>query len=68
MKQVSIRELHLRSLAIVHEVQKRRTPVLITERGRTVAKIILVAASTRSVFGCMAGTAKIVGDVESPVW
>jgi antitoxin (DNA-binding transcriptional repressor) of toxin-antitoxin stability system len=51
----------------MEEVKKYRTPVVITKKGRPVAKLVPPDAPAADVFGCMAGTARIVGDIEAPV-
>ena len=54
-------------LRVVEEVKKYRTPVVITKKGRPVAKLVPSDAPATDVFGCMAGTARILGDIEAPV-
>ena len=54
-------------LRVMEEVKKYRTPVVITKKGRPVAKLVPADTPAADVFGCVAGTAKIVGDVEAPV-
>ena len=56
-----------RCLRVMEEVKKYRVPVVITKKGRPVAKLVPPDAGATDVFGCMAGTAKIVGDVEAPI-
>ena len=51
----------------MEEVKKYRAPVVITKKGRPVAKLVPADAAAVNVFGCMAGTARIVGGVEAPV-
>lgn len=56
-----------RCLQVMDEVQKSRKEVVITKRGVPVAKIVPVADETPDIFGCMAGTVRIVGDIVGPV-
>lgn len=56
-----------RCLRVMEDVKKYRIPVVITKKGRAVAKLVPADAPVTDVFGCMAGTAKIIGDVEAPV-
>jgi prevent-host-death family protein len=56
-----------RCLRVMEEVKKYRVPVVITKKGRPVAKLVPPDSPAADVFGCMAGTARIVGDVEAPV-
>jgi prevent-host-death family protein len=60
-------EFKARCLRVMEEVKKYRTAVVITKKGRPVAKLVPADAPAADVFGCMAGTARIVGDVEAPV-
>jgi prevent-host-death family protein len=60
-------EFKARCLRVMEDVKKYRTPVVITKKGRPVAKLVPPDAPATDVFGCMAGTARIVGDVEAPV-
>jgi prevent-host-death family protein len=60
-------EFKARCLRVMEDVKKYRTPVVITKKGRPVAKLVPPDAAAADVFGCMAGTARIVGDIEAPV-
>ena len=60
-------EFKARCLRVMEEVKKYRTTVVITKKGRAVAALVPTEAPPTDVFGCMAGTARIVGDVEAPV-
>jgi prevent-host-death family protein len=67
MKTMGAGEFKARCLRVMEDVKKYRTPVVITKKGRPVAKLVPPDAPTSDVFGCMAGTARIVGDVEASV-
>jgi prevent-host-death family protein len=67
VKSMPAGEFKARCLRVMEEVKKYRTPVLITKKGRAVAKLVPPDAPATDVFGCMAGTARIVGDIEKPV-
>lgn len=67
MRTMPAGEFKARCLRVMEEVKKYRTPVVITKKGRAVAKLVPPDAPATDVFGCMAGTARIVGDVEAPV-
>jgi prevent-host-death family protein len=68
MRTIPAGEFKARCLRVMEEVKKYRVPVVITKKGRAVAKLVPPDAPATDVFGCMAGTAKIVGDVEAPVF
>ena len=67
MKTMPAGEFKARCLRVMEEVKKYRTPVVITKKGRPVAKLVPPDAPTTDVFGCMAGSARIGGDIEAPV-
>jgi prevent-host-death family protein len=54
-------------LKIMDEVQSGREPVLITKKGKPVARLVPVDAPARDVFGCLSGELEIAGDIVSPV-
>ena len=56
-----------RCLAIMDEVQAKRQSVVITKRGRPVAKLVPVEEKKDQIFGFLKGKGKVVGDVVSPV-
>ena len=67
MKTMGAGEFKARCLRVMEDVKKYRIPVVITKKGRPVAKLVPPDSPAADVFGCMAGTARIVGDVEGPV-
>ena len=56
-------------LAIMDEVQAKRQAVVITKRGKPVAKLVPVVKEKDEIFGFMKGkgTVEIKGDIVSPV-
>jgi len=54
-------------LAVMEDVRRTRNPVLITKRGRPVAKLVPADSSSDDFIGRLEGVVKIVGDIESPV-
>ena len=67
MKTMPAGEFKARCLRVMEDVKKYRTPVVITKKGRPVAKLVPPDTPVTDVFGCMVGTARIVGDVEEPI-
>jgi len=67
MKTMPAGEFKAKCLRVMEEVRKYRTPVVITKKGRPVAKLVPPDEPKRTVFGCMADKIKIVGNIESPV-
>jgi prevent-host-death family protein len=60
-------EFKAQCLRVMEKVRATRTPVVITKRGKPVAKLVPVDEPERDVFGCLAGEIEIVGDIESPI-
>ena len=54
-------------LKIMDEVKARREPVLVTKKGKPVARLVPVDEAPRDVFGCLAGELEIAGDILAPV-
>jgi prevent-host-death family protein len=54
-------------LRLMDEVQRRRTPIIITKRGKPVAKLVPFEEKPIDLFGYMAGTATIHGDIVGPL-
>jgi prevent-host-death family protein len=55
-------------LRLMDEVAQQRRPIIITKRGKPVAKLVPVdEQGPIDLFGYMAGTAKICGDIFNPI-
>ncbi len=68
MKSVPISEFKAKCLGLIEEVDKTRQPLRITRHGRPVAELIPAGPDRTTDFvGDMVGTAKIVGDIVSPI-
>jgi len=67
MKHMPAGKFKARCLSVMDDVNATGEPVIITKRGRAVAKVVPVASKKQDLFGFMAGEFKIVGDIESPV-
>ena len=64
---VSASEAKTHLLQLLKDVDAKRQPVVITRRGRAVARLVPVdAQQPRDIFGYMKGTIKITGDIVSP--
>ena len=53
-------------VAIMDEVQKKRQAVVITKRGKPVAKLVPVEEAKDDIFGFYKGKISILGDVVAP--
>jgi prevent-host-death family protein len=67
MKTIPAGEFKARCLRIMDEVRTKRVSVLITKKGRPVAKLVPADEDSDEVFGRLKGILEITGDVESPV-
>jgi len=67
MKSMRAGEFKARCLKVMDQVRATREPVIITKRGRPVAKLVPVDGRGDDIFGCLKGVMEIVGDIESPV-
>jgi prevent-host-death family protein len=67
MKAYPIGHFKAHCLRLMEEVRMKREPILITKRGRPIARVVPTADQPRDVFGCLADVLEIVGDVEAPL-
>ncbi len=67
MKTMAAGEFKVHCLSIMDEVQSKRESVLITKRGKPVAKLVPVEKEADDIFGFLAGKGKITGDIVSPI-
>ena len=67
MKTMPAGKFKAHCLKVMDQVRARREPVIITKKGVPVAKLVPAGERQVDVFGCMAGTAEIRGDIEAPV-
>jgi prevent-host-death family protein len=54
-------------LKVMDEVQSKRQAVLITKRGKPVAKLVPVEKEKDDIFGFYKGKIEIKGDIVSPI-
>jgi prevent-host-death family protein len=66
MKTIAAGSFKVHCLAIMDDVQSKRQAVLITKRGKPVAKLVPVEKETDDIFNFMKGKGSIVGDVVAP--
>ncbi len=68
MKKMAAGKFKVHCLAVMDEVQSKREAVLITKRGKPVAKLVPADKDTDDFYGFLAGKGKIVGDVVAPAF
>jgi prevent-host-death family protein len=54
-------------LRMMDEVARQRRPIIITKRGKPVAKLVPVEEKPIDLFGRMAGTIRICGNIVDPI-
>ena len=69
MEEISISEFKAKCLAILQRVNKTKKPIRVTRFGKPIAEVGPPSAvqEQRDWLGRMKGTAKITGDIISPV-
>ena len=67
IRQVPAASFKANCLRLMDEVATQRRPIIITKRGKPVAKLMPVEEEGISLFGRMAGTIKICGDIVGPI-
>ena len=66
MKRMAAGSFKAHCLAVMDEVQAKRETVVITKRGKPVAKLIPADKDTDEIYNFMRGKGRVVGDVVSP--
>jgi prevent-host-death family protein len=66
MKTIPAGQFKAHCLAIMDEVQAKRQAVVITKRGKPVAKLVPVEKEKDDIFGFFKGKIKVTGDILSP--
>jgi prevent-host-death family protein len=67
MKRIGAAEFKARCLALMEDVRSTREPLIITKRGKPVAKLVPINSKKDDWIGRLNGVMKIVGDIESPI-
>lgn len=67
MRSVTASEFKAKCLSLMDEVAETREPIIITKRGKAVAKLTPVVDRPKSLFGAMKGQIEILGDIVSPL-
>jgi prevent-host-death family protein len=68
MKTMAAGKFKAHCLAIMDEVQSKREAVMITKRGKPVAKLVPADKDRDDFYGFFAGKGKIVGDIIAPAF
>jgi len=68
MKTMPAGAFKVHCLRVMDEVQSRREAVIITKRGKPVAKLVPIENEKDDIFGFFKGKIEIKGDVVSPAF
>lgn len=67
MREVSATEFKAKCLHLMDEVQATGEDIIVTKRGRPVARLVAHRPPGRSLLGLFKGEFEIVGDIMSPI-
>jgi prevent-host-death family protein len=67
VKTIAAGEFKSRCLTLMEDVRSTRQPLVITKRGKPVAKLVPVGDEKDNFIGRLEGVIRIVGDIESPL-
>ena len=66
MKKMAAGKFKALCLRLMDEVEATREPLVITKKGRPVAKLVPADGPPKDIFGCMRDRVEIVGDIVAP--
>jgi prevent-host-death family protein len=67
MRKIAAGEFKAKCLALMEDVRSTREPIVITKRGKPVAKLVPAETEKDDWIGRLKGVIQIVGDIESPM-
>jgi prevent-host-death family protein len=67
MKKIAAGEFKARCLTLMEDVRSTREPLVITKRGKPVAKLVPADDEKDDFIGRLEGVFRVVGDIESPI-
>lgn len=67
IQEVPAGEFKARCLKLMDEVRTTRRPLVITKRGKPVAKLVPIEEDVPTLFGRLKGTVTIHGDIIGPI-
>lgn len=66
MRKMAAGSFKSKCLAVMDEVQAKHETVVITKRGKPVAKLVPVDASSEDIYEFLAGKGAVAGDIIAP--
>ena len=67
MKKIAAGEFKARCLTLMEDVRSTREPLVITKRGKPVAKLVPADDDKDDFIGRLEGVFRVKGDIESPI-
>jgi prevent-host-death family protein len=67
MKTMAAGEFKAKCLQVMDQVRSTRTPIVITKRGKPIAKLVPAEEYRSTAFDSLKGKIEILGDIVSPV-
>lgn len=67
VEHVAAGEFKAKCLQLMDEVQKQRKQIIITKRGKPVAKLVPCEDQPKTLFGYMRGSVKYYGNIIDPI-
>jgi prevent-host-death family protein len=67
MKTMAAGKFKTHCLSVIDEVYTRREEIILTKRGKPMAKLMPLPRQHDEIFGCMREMGRIVGDIVSPL-
>jgi prevent-host-death family protein len=67
MKKIAAAAFKAQCLTLMDDVRSTKQPLLITKRGKPVAKLVPVDTGEDDFIGRLKGVFRVVGDIESPI-
>lgn len=68
MKSIPAGNFKTHCLGLMDEVERTRQPIVITKRGKPIAKLVPVDSAKDDLIGSWAGSVRIVGDIVAPAF
>lgn len=67
MKKIAAGEFKARCLTLMEDVRSTRQALIITKRGKPIAKLVPIEEPKDDFIGRLKGVFEVVGDIESPI-
>jgi prevent-host-death family protein len=67
MKKIAAAVFKAQCLTLMEDVRSTKQPILITKRGKPVAKLVPVDTREDDFIGRLKGVFRVVGDIEAPI-